>query len=397
MDGLSESEAQEAQRALVDQAQRRAELRQACEAAVVQWQWAPENAGLQRPQPLYHQRYGLPLPKLLDEAPSTPRTEQQYGLDANGEIVVAREYVGADEFREELRVRRGDTVVGYRWIETAEAAGVNIARFRDGRMQSYVEIWPQMLTVTDMPHGSLIERYAWDGDRLTVIDVQTVIVFGAMPATPDVTQIRPSYDHAGRLIELREHSARGEKVLYRARDSAPSIAALHRPVEDRLVELLPALVGEHVNEPIYCLALHYQPEWPLPPNVAAGIERDRREWMQSIRDPETLWLTVWNPAEFSSYSGESLGGRPLTDVDAELAAALAEIPENSEESREHGRATLNRVARRLQKLDWQPIAPVTADFVVFAVDLELTHLEENLRYSVPAALRKRLAAQRLLG
>ena len=85
------------------------------------------------------------------------------------------------------------------------------------------------------------------------------------------------------------------------------------------------------------------------------------------------------------------------DVDAELAAALAEIPENTEESRQHGRATLNRVARRLQKLDWHSIAPVTDDFVVFAVDLELTHLEENLRYSVPAALRKRLAAQRLLG
>ncbi|MDP8909677.1 MAG: hypothetical protein M3N47_11315 [Chloroflexota bacterium] len=372
------------------------ELRRACEAAVVQWQWAAEGSSLHRPQPLYRERHGLGPPKLLDKPPLSARHEQQYGLDANGEITVAREYVGPGAFREELRVRRGDVVVGYRWMETGEPAEVNIAWYTDGRMQSYITIWPQISTAPDMPHGSLIERYEWDGDRLNAIHTETVIAFNGVPPLPESAEIRASYDVAGRLVELGEHSDRGAKVLYRGADAMPSMAQLHRLVEDRLVQLLPALISEHVVEPIYCLALHYDAEWPLPPNVAVGTARERRAWMQDIEDAETLRLTVWNPAEFSSYRGENLGGRPLRELDADLARALDAIPERSPDSHEHGRGTLNRVAQRLQQIDWQTIAPVTDDFVVFAVDYELTHLEENLRHSVPASLHKALSRRSLV-
>jgi hypothetical protein len=284
-------------------------------------------------------------------------------------------------------------VVGYRWMETGEPAEVNVASTAGGRLQSYLTIWPEG---ADMPHGTSVERYVWDGDRLDEIQSRIAISLGDMPTEPDLTVIRASYDRSGQLVELREHGDRGEKVLYRAAAGGPSMAKLQRRVEDRLVDVVPDVVREHAGEPIYCVALHYELEWPLPPNIAVGVERDRRAWMRGIDDAETLRLTVWNPAEFSTYTGESLGGQALPDIDAELAAALAEIPENAEQAREHGRATLNRAARRLQQLDWPSLAPVSDDFVVFAVDLELTQLDENLRHSVPAALRKRLAAQRLL-
>lgn len=392
---LSEAEALDAQRAVAELLEKRVELRRACEGAVVRWQWAAENSDMHRPQPLHRERHGLPLPQLLHTPPSPPRREQQYGLDAAGEIVVAREHVESEGCREELRVRRGDAAIGFRWMETGEPAEVNIARYAAGRMQSYVTIWPQIAAASDMPHGSLIERYEWNGDRLEVIHTEAVIGFADMPALPDEAQIRASYDATGRLVELREHSDRGAKVLYRGPDVGPSMTQLQQSVEDRLVELLPALLRAHVAEPIYCLALHYQAEWPLPPNIAVGIERDRQAWIQRIRDVETLRLTVWNPAEFSSYAGESLGVQPLRDIDADLAHALDAIPD-SIEARQQGRATLNRAARRLQKLGWRSIAPVVDDFVVYAVDLELTHLEDNLRVSVPATLRRRLAGQGLL-
>ncbi|MDP2711310.1 MAG: hypothetical protein Q8O56_08825 [Solirubrobacteraceae bacterium] len=393
---LSEAETQEAHRAVSDLLERREDLRRACERAVVRWQWAAEHSDLHRPQPLYRERNGLRLPRLLDKPPSSPQNEQRYGLDANGEIVVAREYVGPGEYREELRVRRGETVIGFRWMETGEPAEVNIARCVAGRMQSYVTIWPQIAPAADMPHGSLVERYEWDGDRLDAIHTETVIAFADMPALPESAEIRASYDTAGRLVELREHSDRGTKTLYRAPDVGPPIAQLRRSVEDRLVELLPALLRDHVVEPIYCLALHYQAEWPLPPNVAIGVERDRRAWIQQIHDSEMLRLTVWNPAEFSSYAGESLGGRPLSEIDVDLARTLDAIPENCAEAARQGRVTLNRVARRLQKLDWRSICPVSDDFVVFAVDFELVDLEDNLRFSVPVALHRQLADQGLL-
>lgn len=168
------------------------------------------------------------------------------------------------------------------------------------------------------------------------------------------------------------------------------MTTLRRRVEDRLVETLPELVRARAGaERIYCLALHYQLEWPLPPHVALGLERDRQAWIGDIGDGETLRLTVWNPAEFSTYRDGTVGW-DLAGLDPDLARAIRAIPEGADGAAEHAEVTLNRAARRLQRLDWPSIAAVTDDFAVFAVDLELTHLQENFRYSVPAALRRAL-------
>jgi hypothetical protein len=387
MDDLCDADLVEAWELLEGAAGVRRRLRGACELAVRRWRWAAEESNLHRPEPLYNERYGLPRAKLLADVPRSPDSEQLYGLDAFGEIVVAREHVGPRAFREELRVHRGDSVVGYRWSRKGTPTQVNIARYVDGRPRSYVAAYPES---GGLPRGSVIEHYVFDGDRVNAIFTETVIGLGDRSTLPILATIWPSFDPSGRVLEIREHSVRGERVLYRARRRATPMAKLHQRVEDRLVEVLPALVGEHAREPIYCLALHYQLEWPLPPTAVLGSERERRERMADIRGGEALWPAVYNPAAFGSYTGHSLGGRPLTDLDAELAATLDKIPVSTQESRQRGRATLNRVARRLQNLDWRPIAPVTDDFVVFAVDLELTHLQDNLHHSIPAPLHKLL-------
>lgn len=394
MDELIENELRIAKRALEDLSERHAELRQGCADAVVEWRWARAGSDLQRPEPLYRERYGQPTPQLLEQPPAVPQDEQQYGYDAGGNIVVAREYVGVEGFREELRVQRGETVVGYRRSETGEPFEVNIARFSEGKIRSYVVLWPK--GQGDSLHGWSIQRYVYDGDVVSEIKEDSDLSFGDLPLEGGRTLIRASYDPLGRLLELREASAQGEKVLYRARGTGPSMEKLQRRVEDRLVETLPKLVRERAgDEAIYCLVLHYRPEWPLPPTIGLGLERDRQRWIYTIADAETLRLTVWNPAEFSNYRDETVDW-DLTDIDSELARAISAIPDNDDDVPERGRVTLNRAARRRQQLAWRLIAPVTDDFVVFAVDYELTHLEENLRHSVPAALRKALSSRALV-
>ncbi|CAN5218611.1 hypothetical protein BH20ACT16_BH20ACT16_04720 [soil metagenome] len=394
MDALIGTDLRSAGRALEDLVTRRMDLRRECEDAVVEWRWAREGSDLQRPQPLYRQRYGLPAPRPLERAPAPPEDQQQYGVDADGNIVVAREYTGSESFREELRVARGDTVVGYRWSETGDPSEVNIARFSEGRIRSYVTVRAEGRS--DSLRGASSERYDYDGDLVSEIYDDSDVAFGDIPLQDGPMRIRASYDPAGRLLELREHGDRGEKVLYRARGSGPSMDALQRHVEDRLVETLPPLVREHAgDEPIYCLVLHYHPEWPLPPTVGLGLERDRQAWMQTIADSQTLKLTVWNPAEFSNYRGETVTW-DLNDIDPQLARAIGAIPEHDDGAAERARATLNRAARRLQRLDWSSIAPVTDDFVVFAVDYELTHLQENLHHNLPSPLRNALTRRALL-
>lgn len=394
MDDMTETDLRSARRALKDLVERHTELRQACQGAVVRWRWAREGSDLQRPQPLYRERYGMPVPRLLEQAPAVPQDEQEYGYDADGSIVVAREYVGAQDFREELRVYRGETVVGYRWSESGEPSEVNIARYADGRIRSYVTVRAEGRT--DSLRGSSSERYVYDDDLLSEIHGDSDVMFGDIQLQDGPTLTRASYDALGRLLELREAGDEGEKVLYRARGSGPSMEKLQRRVEDRLVETLPKLVRERAADAqIYCLVLHYHHEWPLAPTIGLGLERDRQRWINTIGDPETLRLTVWNPAEFSNYRHQTVHWN-LTEIDPELALAIGAIPENDDDAPERGRVTLNRAARRLQQLDWRAIAPVTDDFVVFAVDYELTHLEENLRHSVPAALRKALSSRALV-
>jgi len=389
MDDLIQSDLCRARRALNDLVERRADLRQEREAAVVQWRWAREGSDLQRPEPLYRERSGQPSPRLLEEAPASPRDEQQYGFDASGEIVVAREYMGPGSFLEELRVRRGETVEGYRWSESGEPLEVNIARYADGKIHSNVTVRAE--GGEDSVRGWSTERYVYDGDLVAEIHDESDVWFRDTALRDGPLLIRASYDPLGQLLELREHDGRGERVLYRARGSGPPMDKLLRRVEDRLVETLPKLVREHAgDEPIYCVVLHYHPEWPLPPTIGLGLERDRQAWMNAIDDAETLRLTVWNPAEFSNYADATVNW-DLTNIDAELARALHAIPQNADDAAERGRATLNRAARRLQKLDWRSITSVTDDFVVFAVDYELMYLDENFSYSVPASLRTKLA------
>jgi len=393
MDEVIEADLRRARGAVEELATRRTELRRRCEGAVIEWRWAREGSGLQCPVPLYRQRYGQPSPRLLDEEPAVPEDEEQHGFDAAGDIVVTREYVGPGSFREELRVRCGDIVTGYRWAEGGEPLEINVARFAGGKIRSYVTVWAEGLD--DALQGWSAESYEYDGDLVSEIQELSDTTFRD-ERFETATRIRASYDPRGKLLDLREHGDSGEKVLFRARGTGPSMTTLQRRVEDRLVETLPELVRARAGaEPIYCLGLHYQLEWPLPPRVALGLERDRQAWVSDIDDAETLRRMVWNPAEFSTYRNGTVSWE-LADIDPELARAIRAIPESADAAAEHAEVTLNRAARRLQRLDWHSIASVTDDFVVFAVDLELIHLEENFRYSVPAVLRRRLYSRGLI-
>jgi hypothetical protein len=133
----------------------------------------------------------------------------------------------------------------------------------------------------------------------------------------------------------------------------------------------------------------------MPPSVGLGLERDRQAWIDSIEDVETRRLIVWNPAEFSNYRAGTVAW-DLCAIDPDLALALRAVPDDSDSSAARARVTLNHAARRLQELDWSSIAPVTDDFVVFAVDYELTHLDENFAYSVPRPLRQLLSERALI-
>lgn len=188
------------------------------------------------------------------------------------------------------------------------------------------------------------------------------------------------------MLDVREHGENGEKVLYRARGTGPTMATLQRRVEDRLVATLPELVRARAgDEPLYCLALHYHLQWPLPPTIGLGLERDRQAWIDRIDDSKIAQAHGVEPGRAHQLPRRD---RRLGSQRDRQRAGPGDpgIPDSADDAAQLAELTLNRAARRLQALAWRSITPVTDDFVVYAVDYELTHLTQKPRPQRPSGV-----------
>jgi len=127
-----------------------------------------------------------------------------------------------------------------------------------------------------------------------------------------------------------------------------------------------------VDGPIACLALTYDCSAELSIGMSAATAAERTD-LSSVEA-----RAAWSPADFEASTdididdiGQSrLVGQELVLLDADDGDVAA--------GSEIGRRLVCAVAARLNQRDWSATLPVTDDFVVYAVDLELVDLERNL-------------------
>jgi hypothetical protein len=164
-------------------------------------------------------------------------------------------------------------------------------------------------------------------------------------------------------------------------------------VEQKLLRLIPqAVASARIYEPVYCLALTYDPESAcLPPLLGLGLEQERRACLEEHGRRAREFL--WNPAEFAHFDTPALA---LDDPDLESLCDRFNAELDAKGSWEPARKLLNSVASQLRTLDWGGKIDTTPDFVAYAVDLELADLQKNLKASVPEALLAELKSNRLL-
>ena len=199
-----------------------------------------------------------------------------------------------------------------------------------------------------------------------------------------VTRYEFAYDEAGDLVTIRAvHPGQrfDPAVIWRRRPA--SLRPALRRVEDTLVDTLTTWAREHwPDEPAYCLAISYQPDYPLHLDAGIGTDRERQAM---LLDPGEygVGLDLWNPAEFETAPALSLS--PNDEAYAEAAALLEQEWRTTDD--DAGFKLLARVAKRLNAADWADL-PRTADFVVFAIDLDIpdqAHVERHLRACTPKA------------
>jgi hypothetical protein len=174
-------------------------------------------------------------------------------------------------------------------------------------------------------------------------------------------------------------------------------------LERRLMDVIPSSVGAcDMAETAYCLRVYYDSLDTPEENYATRlrlIATSVRE--QALRDrgrraPDGIWMADNTDGDDQSRN-IFLRHDPQTHrICGEIFRLLAQ---DEDGTLRELRRTLQRVCRRLNRLDWTSIRPVTDDFVVFPADGSHTFYDDygDLAASAPAERLELLRERGYLG
>jgi hypothetical protein len=325
-------------------------------------EWLPYSEEIFDPRPFYFESHRRRPGRRVGPDATFPVARYHYGFGEDGRIWVERQ---ATEFRgtmyETFFVYGPDgpiEVAGFHYHTDKRPIYLDRCVYSNGLLVGYEKQGQQ---------GCIRSTYFYADGRLTRIEHQT---------GPSLDQLVPfqiedvRFDETGKLAEIlcRQLDPTGREVgselRFKSKPRAMTPKAMESAFLDHLVAAVPAAVATlHVTRPIYCLALAYDPEQfsTLPPMVAIGL-------VDQLEQPDS---EPWNPAKMQAIdlARENFG---------ELYK-FAELLDQRPLSASTLRSLMNEAAARLGKIDWTSTMSVTADFVVYATDLELGDFIPNLR------------------
>ncbi|MCG5468899.1 hypothetical protein LADH09A_002799 [Micromonospora sp. LAH09] len=329
-------------------------------ALVESWDWYTWPGPDLRP--LRFERDLLKPGRRLDARPPDNRDVLQIGFDARRRPTVIEEYSGFlhGKLHHETFFRHGDDIVEVAHFATDGPIYLHEYRFEDGLMRSATMV---------ARRGSGRESYAYTDGRISRVEVEHS---GGPPAV-----LAAEHDDRG-LLRLVQTTGNESRVLYTRPPANFDLDAACRAIEDLLVALIPdAAARLDVDDRIACLALSYARPTQLSIGISVATEAERADL--SAIDAQAAWA----PEDFETNTDIDLDDTgPSRLVRQELALIDADDYDVAAGS-EIGRRLFCAVAARLNLHDWSATLPVTDDFVVYAVDLELVDLERNLTSCLP--------------
>jgi hypothetical protein len=357
-------------------------LKQKCEAIVVNWRWAKFDR--HDPRPFWYERNRWKPGQFLKSAPPRPNGFYEYGYDADGNVVVGRNHVSSEPgriwFYETFFVRSGNVLEITHFDYHPDKQPIYLTRctYQD----NHLILWESRAR-----KGTGREHYLWDKNQLKIIEVDHANIGEHYEEPTPLQKIIPEYNEIGLLEELTvhwlarpEHPSETEEIVYHRLQKTVNLRTLLELAQEELFNIIKKkVIALHLSEPVYCLAIVWSPGQlqSLPPHIGLGFERDRKEWI-SVHGQEAKWY-LWNPAEFSFWTIDKF----IFD-DVELIN-LCELINQECGRRDHWNEAakmLNEVARMLYKVDWHGDLPVTSDFVAYATELELGDFQKNLKSTV---------------
>lgn len=353
-----------------------AKLKEEAESRVSRWVWGTVVAFSL--QPFYVEIWRLGAQRVLDKAPKKRAGYSEFGFDERSRLVIVRRY---NEFEGQF----DEKFISYRdggaeqWSygsspgDKEKPRGVSAYDFDGPRLQRFRGCGE---------FSSTVEVYDWKGQKLVRMRSE------ARYARFKPAEVRKSvfhFDYDGGGVTIRS----GGSVIYKK--PAEPMAKTLKKVTEQLLERIPTLVArakKKLDGPAFCLALTYDDESYdgfIPPTLVLGQEKERRAWHRK-KSSELLW----DPQQLALYDHDDLD---WDDDDPLLALGEAVGHQlRAAGSSEPARKVLQAVAKKLNAYPWKSVIPVTADFVVYAIDLEGAHLEPNMKASVPTPRLAKLCA-----
>jgi len=178
-------------------------------------------------------------------------------------------------------------------------------------------------------------------------------------------------------------------------------------IESLLVTHIPVRVkAAKIKEPVYSLRVWFHGSDTYGPDRTPGLMLPKESWRVKVlaekgaEAPPFLWC-----ADELDGDGMSLGAR-ITDRKIKSACRQWYAQRYSDpndgmeevEALEPFRKAMQRVCRKLNKIQWQALATVTDDFVVFPADWSHSFMDDygEMLASIPKAKLDRLNEQNLL-
>ena len=174
-----------------------------------------------------------------------------------------------------------------------------------------------------------------------------------------------------------------------------SFESVGQRIREKLLMLIPQVVARaDIDEPAYCVLIGFDVDDETVPMIAVGLERERERWIKS--KGKSARDLVWNPTKLSRFRDGTLD-LPQDDDLKEWCDTLDDLICRRGDFH-HRRNLFVSIAAELNKRDWRKTLPVTEDFVVAAVDVDIEgyHLKENLKAAIPPAKLKLLKQKKLM-
>jgi hypothetical protein len=347
------------------------QLRSQADKNVSKWLWA--TGSYFSNIPFEQERDQISKGKLLKGVPKSLKDAYEFGFDSEEHLLIFRTYNSSGTVDSEVfTLYEKDKILTYYYLCLPNPELVRVDKI------TYEKGFPNRLISLGHRGDKRLEEYQYNDSGL----ISSIYVERQMRSRklPLIYTYEFTYEASGTGHVTRVEASGNRKLSFDFNSVASpagksTVTAILKQFETELAKAIYDVVRTfYTDKVVYCLALNYEndPGSSRIPTIGLGLA-DESEGILipegKIPDTEE-WL--WNPAEFSTHGDPQLQVRSIDvkDLDRKLRSYYIQGEDID------FRAVYNRVAAKLNKLDWSPL-PIARDFIVYAVDNDLVDLNEN--------------------